>query len=44
MTPDGSGALILDVLREWENASKKGAPQTVDGGSRRVRVLPLGAG
>jgi len=44
VTPDGSGALLLDALVEWENELRKGALVTVDGGSRRVRVLPLGAG
>jgi len=44
VTPDGAGPLILDALQEWESQLNEGALVTVDGGSRRVRVLPLSAG
>lgn len=44
VTPDGAGPLILDALQEWEDQLNQGALVTIDGASRRVRVLPLRVG
>jgi hypothetical protein len=43
VTPDGAGPLILDALQEWDDQLNQGALVTIDGASRRVRVLPLRA-
>ncbi|MCX6545865.1 MAG: DUF5615 family PIN-like protein [Acidobacteria bacterium] len=44
VTPDGSGALILEALTSWETELRQGALVTVDETSRRARILPLRVG
>jgi predicted nuclease of predicted toxin-antitoxin system len=41
VTPEGSGALILEALASWETELRQGALVTVDETTGRARILPL---